>query len=298
MEASKRTSWFSRFLRRLGKIFSAVREAPTFPTIVMFLFLICGIFGNQIAPHDPNKTSFRDSLAPPFWMEGGSTKYLLGTDQLGRDILSRIIVGTTVSLEVGVMVVFFAGLIGAAASTVAGYIGGKMDMVIMRLVDMILSFPFLVLAIVLAAILGASKWNIVIIIAGVAWAWYARILRAEVLGLKERDFIKLAIVAGASKLRIIVLHIFPNIVNSLVVIATLNLGTVIIAEASLSFLGLGVPPPDPAWGSMINEGRNYIGQAWWLCTWPGIAIAMVVISFNLMGDWLRVRLDPRFRQTR
>ena len=275
-----------------------MREAPTFPTIIMLLFLVCGIFGSQIAPHDPNKTSFRDSLAPPFWMEGGSTKYLLGTDQLGRDMLSRIIVGTKISLEVGVMVVVFAGLIGATAATVAGYIGGKTDIVIMRLVDMIISFQFLVLAVVLAAILGASKWNIIYILAGVSWAWYARVLRAEVLSLKERDFIKLAVVAGASKMRIIVLHIFPNIVNSLVVIATLNLGTVIIAEASLSFLGLGVPPPDPAWGSMVNEGRNYIGQAWWLCTWPGIAICLVVISFNLMGDWLRVRLDPRFRQTR
>ena len=298
MEAVRKASWISRYVRRLGKIFSGMREAPTFPTIIMLLFLVCGIFGSQIAPHDPNKTSFRDSLAPPFWMEGGSTKYLLGTDQLGRDMLSRIIVGTKISLEVGVMVVVFAGLIGATAATVAGYIGGKTDIVIMRLVDMIISFQFLVLAVVLAAILGASKWNIIYILAGVSWAWYARVLRAEVLSLKERDFIKLAVVAGASKMRIIVLHIFPNIVNSLVVIATLNLGTVIIAEASLSFLGLGVPPPDPAWGSMVNEGRNYIGQAWWLCTWPGIAICLVVISFNLMGDWLRVRLDPRFRQTR
>jgi len=206
--------------------------------------------------------------------------------------------GEALSIYLAPITVFFAGLIGATAATVAGYFGGKADIVIMRLVDMILSCPFLVLAVVLAAILGASKWNIIIILAGVSWAWYARVLRAEVLSLKERDFIKLAIVAGASKLRIIVLHIFPNIVNSLVVLATLTLGVVIIAEASLSFLGLGIPPPDPAWGSMINEGRNYIGQAWWLCTWPGIAISMVVISFNLMGDWLRVRLDPRFRQAR
>jgi len=298
LEAVKKASWFSRFLKRLGKIFSEIREAPTFPTIMLFLFLICGIFGNQIAPHDPNKTSFRDSLAPPFWMEGGSTKYLLGTDQLGRDMLSRVIVGTTISLQIGVMVVFFAGLIGSTAAMFAGYFGGKVDMIIMRLVDILLSFPFMVLMVALAAILGASKWNIILIIDLVIWAWYARVLRAEVLSLKERDFIKLAVVAGASKMRIMVLHIFPNIVNTLVVIATLSLGTVIIAEASLSFLGLGVPPPDPAWGSMVNEGRNYIGQAWWLCTWPGVAIGLVVLSFNLMGDWLRVRLDPKFRQTR
>jgi peptide/nickel transport system permease protein len=161
---------------------------------------------------------------------------------------------------------------------------------------MLLSMPFLVLAVVLAAILGASKYNIIIIISLLAWAWYARVLRAEVLRLKEGDFIRLAVVAGSSKIRIMVHHILPNIVNSLVVLATLNLGVVIIAEASLSFLGLGIPPPDPAWGSMIAEGRNYIGQAWWICVWPGVAILLTVLSFNLLGDWLRVRLDPKFRQ--
>jgi peptide/nickel transport system permease protein len=163
---------------------------------------------------------------------------------------------------------------------------------------MVLSMPFLVLAVTLAAIIGASKYNLIIILAGVAWAWYARVLRAEVLKIKEGDFIRLAIVAGCSKTRIMLRHVFPNTVNSLVVLATLNLGVVIIAEASLSFLGLGIPPPAPAWGSMISDGRNYIGQAWWLSLWPGMAIFFVVLSFNLLGDWLRVRLDPKFRQTR
>ena len=194
------------------------------------------------------------------------------------------------------MVVVFAGFVGSLVATLGGYLGGKVDTVVMRFVDMVLSFPFLVLAVTLAAILGASKYNLIIILAGVAWAWYARVLRAEVLRLKEGDFIHLAVVGGCSKARIMVRHIFPNIVNSLVVLMTLNLGVVIIAEASLSFLGLGVPPPDPAWGSMISEGRNYIGQAWWLCVWPGVAILLTVLSFNLLGDWLRVRLDPKFRQ--
>ncbi len=280
------------------KIFSNIGQAPKFPTITIIIFIICGIFGKLIAPHDPTATSFRLALTPPGWAEGGLWSYPLGTDHLGRDILSRIIVGAGASLEVGIMVVVFSGLLGAILAILGGYLGGKTDMLISRLVDMVLSMPFLILAVTLAAIMGASKYNLIIILAGVSWAWYSRVLRSEVLKIKEGDFIRLAVVAGCSKNRIMLRHIFPNIVNSLVVLATLSLGVVIIAEASLSFLGLGIPPPDPAWGSMINEGRNYIGQAWWVSLWPGIAILLVVLSFNLLGDWFRVRLDPKFRQTR
>jgi peptide/nickel transport system permease protein len=288
---------------RLLRIFIGIREAPTFPVIILMVFLFCGVLGTlwgfgaiSNVPQNPNKTSFRDALTPPFWQEGGTTKHPLGTDQLGRDILSRIVVGAAVSLQVGIMVVGVAGFVGIILATTAGYLGGKIDTIIMRFVDMILSMPFLVLAVTLSAILGASKYNLILILAFVAWAWYARVLRSEVLRLKEGDFIRLAVVAGCSNIRIMVKHIFPNIVNTLVVLATLNLGVVIIAEASLSYLGLGVPPPDPAWGSMVSEGRDYIGQAWWLCVFPGVAILLVVLSFNLLGDWLRVRLDPKFRQ--
>jgi peptide/nickel transport system permease protein len=280
------------------KFFSTIGEVPKFPLVVLTIFLICGIFGRWIAPHDPTATSFRLALTPPCWMEKGLWAYPLGTDHLGRDILSRMIVGAGVSLEVGILVVLFSGLVGALMATLGGYIGGKTDIVVMRFVDMVLSMPFLILAVTLAAIMGASKYNLIIILGGVAWAWYARVLRSEVLKIKEGDFVRLAIVAGCSKSRIMLRHIFPNIINSLVVLATLSLGVVIIAEASLSFLGLGIPPPAPAWGGMINEGRNYIGQAWWLSTWPGVAILLVVLSFNLLGDWLRVRLDPKFRATR
>ena len=285
--------WLWALSKRILKI---IWEAPKFPIVVLLVFILCGVLGGAIAPHDPNKTSFRDSLSPPVWMKGGKTTYILGTDHLGRDLLSRIIVGAGVSLQIGIMVVVFAGVVGSAVACVAGYVGGKTDMILMRILDMVLSLPFLIIAVTLAAILGASKYNLIIIMACVAWAWYARVLRADVLRIKEGDFVRLAIVAGCSNVRIMFKHIFPNIVNSLVVLCTLNLGVVIIAEASLSFLGLGVPPPDPAWGSMISEGRNYIGQAWWLCVWPGVAILLVVLSFNLLGDWLRVHLDPKFRQ--
>jgi peptide/nickel transport system permease protein len=279
------------------RIKSELKHVPIFPLIVIFLFVLFGLFGFLIAPYDPNAISFGDTLVPPFWAEGGSTKYLLGTDHFGRDILSRIIIGTSISLQVGFLSVFIAGFVGAVVASVSGYLGGAVDAVLMRLVDMVISFPFLILCVTLVAVVGAGKNNIIIILGIVSWAWYARVLRAEVLRLRDADFVRLAIVAGCSKTRIMVRHIFPNIINSLVIMATLSLGVYIIAEASLSFLGLGVPPPDPSWGNMVSEGRNYIGQAWWICTFPGIAILLVVLSFNILGDWLRVRLDPKFRQT-
>ncbi len=281
---------------KLKEILFVLKDAPKVPLAILLIFIIFGIFGRLLVPHDPLMASFEDALSPPFWMEGGSTKYLLGTDNLGRDLLSRVIIGAGISLEVGILVVVFAGIIGSAAAISAGFLGGMIDTVIMRLVDMIMSMPFLILAVSLAAVLGPSKYNLIMILAFVGWAWYARVLRSEVLSLKEADFIKLAIVGGLSTPKIMIKHIFPNIVNSLVILATLNLGVVIIAEASLSFLGLGVPPPEPAWGSMISEGRNLIDQAWWLVVFPGGSILLVVLSFNLLGDWLRVRLDPKYRQ--
>jgi peptide/nickel transport system permease protein len=275
---------------------SIFRGVPIIPIVILATFFMLGALGQFIAPYPPNKTSFADALTPPYGFEGGSTEHLLGTDQLGRDYLSRMIVGASISLQVGVITVFVAGMIGSAVACFTGFMGGKWDLILMRLLDIVQSMPLLVVVLALAAILGPSKWNLIIILCLVAWAYYARILRAEVLKLKENDFIELAVVAGVSRPRIMLRHLFPNIVNSLVVLATLNLGSVIIAEASLSFLGLGVPPPDPTWGGMISDGRDYIGEAWWLCTVPGIAILLVVLSFNLLGDWLRVRLDPKLRQ--
>ncbi|MDD5038705.1 MAG: ABC transporter permease [Dehalococcoidales bacterium] len=264
--------------------------------VILIIFICCGIFSSFIAPYDPQKGELMDALTPPFWQEGGTTAHVLGTDHLGRDELSRLIGGASISLQVGLTVVILAGGMGTIIGMVAGYSGGWVDAVLMRATDIMLSLPYLTIAIVLAAVIGPSLSNLILVLVIIGWASYARIIRSEVLRVKEQDFIRLAIIAGASRIRIMVKHVFPNIVNTLTVLATIQLGSVIIMEATLSFLGLGVPPPDPAWGSMLADGRQFITFAWWLCVWPGLAIMLVVLSCNLLGDWLRVRLDPKFRQ--
>lgn len=286
----------SLFSRKLRGIIAFIKAAPVFPGIVLVIFVFCGVFARVIAPHDPLQNKLIDSLTPPFWQAGGMTTYLLGTDQMGRDILSRLLGGATISLEVGFVVVFVAGGIGTMFALLAGFLGGWVEIIIMRLTDIMLSFPYLLIAIAIAAILGASITNVILILGLIGWAHYTRVIYGEVLRVKQGDFVRLAAVAGASKTRIMLRHIFPNVTNTLIVLATLNLGQVIITEASLSFIGVGVPPPNPAWGSMLSEGRNYITYAWWMCVWSGIAILLVVLSCNLLGDWLRLRLDPKFRQ--
>ncbi len=225
--------------------------------------------------------------------------YPLGTDQLGRDMLSRLIFGARVSMVVGFTAVIFAGAVGTTLGIISGYLGGWVDQVIMRITDAWLALPALTFAIFLAAIVGPSEMEqiIVIILALVYWTRYARIVRAEVLSLKEREFVRLAIVAGCSKWTIMRKHILPNVVNSAVVLASLMLGVVIVAEASLSFLGVGVPPPKPAWGLMLSDGKQglMVGY-WWLTVLPGLCIMLMVLSTNLLGDWLRVKLDPQLRQ--
>ena len=218
------------------------------------------------------------SEKPPSWMEQGSTSYFLGADELGRDILSRLIGGAGISLQVALIVVCIAGSIGSTIALLSGFIGGKVDMVLMMLTDIFLSLPYLLVAVVLAAILGPSKDNIILILIILGWASYARVLRSEVLRIKEMDFINMAKVAGCSNLRIMVREIFPNIVNTLIIMATLSVGSIIIAESSISFLGLGVPPPEPAWGSMVADGRNFLTTSWWISMWPGLAILFTVLS--------------------
>ncbi len=228
--------------------------------------------------------------------DGGSTKFFLGTDQLGRDILSRIFYGARISLIVAAITLGIGGTIGTFAGLLSGYYGGWVDELIMRLVDIVLSIPILLVTLVLVASLGASFELIVAVLSLLLWPLFARVTRGEVLQLKNMDYVALARISGAGSLRIMVFHLLPGVFNTLIVIATLNVGVVILVEASLSFLGAGVPPPTPAWGSMVADGRDHLADSWWISTMPGLAIALTVISLNLFGDWLRDTLDPRLRQ--
>jgi peptide/nickel transport system permease protein len=272
-------------------------DFPLIPVLILSTIALLAIFANVLAPHNPEIGSLTARFKPPFWQTGGSTKYLLGTDQLGRDVLSRLIFGARVSMVVGFTAVIFAGAVGTTLGIISGYLGGWVDQVIMRLTDTWLALPALTFAIFLAAIVGPSMWNIVLIFGITYWTRYARVTRGEVLSLKEREFVRLAIVAGCSKFTIMLRHILPNILNTAIVLGSLELGVVIIAEATLSFLGVGVPPPEPAWGLMLSDGKQslMVGR-WWLSVFPGLCIMLMVLSANLLGDWLRVKLDPQLRQ--
>ena len=270
---------------------------PLVPTLILVTLALVAIFADALAPHNPELGSLGERFHPPVWQAGGTAEHLLGTDHLGRDVLSRLVFGARVSLVVGFTAVVVAGVLGTALGILSGYLGGWVDQVIMRVTDTWLALPALTFAIFLAAIVGPSASNIVIILAAVYWTRYARVIRSEVLSLKERDFVRLAIVAGCSKRAIMRRHILPNVLNSAIVLGTLMLGVVIVAEASLSFLGVGVPPPKPAWGLMLADGKKgLMAGYWWLTVLPGTCIMLLVLSANLLGDWLRVKLDPQLRQ--
>jgi peptide/nickel transport system permease protein len=273
-----------------------VRRLPLFALSIIGAFVLCALLANVLSPADPEEQSLRQRFTPPVWDERGTWKHVLGTDRLGRDLLSRIIWGSRVSLTAGVLTVLLASAFGAGVGLVAGYHGGRVDAALMRITDATMSFPVILLALILAVTVGPSFVNVVIAIAVILWARYARVLRGQVLTLMELDFITQARIAGASAWRIILRHLFPNTFNTLMVLVTLQVGYVIIVEASLSFLGAGIPPPTPAWGSMIAEGRDFITSAWWVSFFPGLAILLVVLAFNLLGDWLRDTLDPKLRQ--
>jgi peptide/nickel transport system permease protein len=270
---------------------------PTIPMSILGALLFAAVFANVLAPHDPEVGSLGERFRPPAWQQGGSEKFLLGTDHLGRDVLSRLIFGARVSIVVGFTAVLVAGVLGTGLGILSGYLGGWVDQVIMRVTDAWLALPALTFAIFLAAVVGPSEMNIVIILGSVYWTRYARVIRGEVLSLKERDFVRLAIVAGCSKRTIMKRHILPNVLNSAIVLGTLMLGVVVVTEAALSFLGVGVPPPKPAWGLMLADGKKgMMAGYWWLTVLPGCSIMLMVLSANLLGDWLRVKLDPQLRQ--
>ena len=279
-----------------GSWLAVLKRAPKLSTAIVLLTLVVALFAPMIAPHSAVDADLRARGRPPVFIEEGSREYLLGTDRQGRDILSRIIVGTRISLSVAVLSILVGGGVGTALGLLAGYRGGWVDALIMRTVDLTLAFPSILLALIFAVTVGASFWVVVAVLGFILWARYARLVRGEVLAWKQLDFVALARMAGCSSLRIIMSHLLPNIVNSVVVLSTLQIGWAIVVEASLSFLGAGIPPPAPTWGGMVAEGRKYVDTLWWVSVCPGVAIMLVVLSFNMVGDWLRDILDPKLRQ--
>jgi len=272
------------------------RRLPVVSLAIIAAFVLAALFAPWLAPADPYEQALRLRFQPPAWLAGGSWAHPLVTDRLGRDLLSRILYGARVSLSAGVITVLLASAVGAAIGLAAGYYRGRVDAVLMRITDATMSFPVILLALILAVTVGPSFPNVVLAIAVILWARYARVIRGQVLALMELDFIAQARIAGAGAWRIITRHLFPNTLNTLIVLVTLQVGYVIIVEASLSFLGAGIPPPIPAWGTMIAESRDFITSAWWASLFPGLAILLVVLAFNLLGDWLRDTLDPKLRQ--
>jgi peptide/nickel transport system permease protein len=278
-------------------IVEVARTAGSLPLVPVSILLVAGltaVLAPVIAPEDPLRIDLGNRLQPPLgW--GGDAEHPLGTDELGRDILSRLIFGSQVSLTVGIFALVIGAFIGTALGLVAAYFGGWIDALLMRAADMMLSFPLILVALLLAVILGPNTANVIIAVALILWTRFARVVRGEALSIREREYVLLAKIAGASPFRIMGRHILPNLANTVVVLASIQMGGVILTEASLSFLGAGIPPPAPTWGSMVSRGRDFVTTAWWLSAIPGLAIMLLVLSLNLMGDWLRDRLDPRLR---
>lgn len=263
--------------------------------IVLGAVILCGLAAPLIAPFDPLQQNFADVLKPP-GTHGERGTYWLGTDPLGRDLLSRIIYGARISLLVGVLTVLVRGTLGVLIGLVGGYYGGKVDDLLMRIADIQLTLPFLIVAIAVLVVLGPGLSNLIIVLGLTGWVDFGRVVRSETLSLRQRDFVEAARTSGATNAYIIRKHILPNTASVILVISTLQVASVIIAEASLSFLGLGVPALTPTWGKEISEGRDYAAIAWWLPTFPGLAIFATVLAINILGDWLRDRWDPRLRR--
>ena len=272
------------------------RELPWFPGVVLAALVLTAVFAAYLAPQSPTEGDITQKLIPPIWMERGDWEHPLGTDRFGRDVLSRIIYGSRISLLVSLIAIGVAGTFGTALGLISGYRGGLIDAVLMRLTDIALSLPLILIAVVLVAVSEPSFRNVILVIALLLWPRFARQVRGETLAIKQQDFVALAVVAGRSSWWIMSRHIFPNVVPTLLVITTLQVGYVILLEGTLSFLGVGVPPPNPAWGLMIADGRGFLATAWWISLFPGLAMLLTVLAVNLMGDWLRDHLDPKLRQ--
>ena len=263
--------------------------------VILLAIVASAIFAPAIAPHDPLAVNISHRLAPPVWMEGGTPQHVLGTDQVGRDLLARVIYGGRISLVIGVAAVLISTTIGVLLGLAGGYFGGRADWTIMTAVNVLLTFPFVLLALAVIAVLGASLGNMIVVLGVAGWPIYARVVRAETMAIREREFILAGRALGMSHARIIFRQILPNLVSPIVVIATLQVAQVIVLESFLSFLGLGVQPPTPAWGNMLGEGRVYMLNSWWIAAFPGLAIFLTTLAINLMGNALRDWLDPHMK---
>ena len=272
------------------------RWPPLVPLAIVGALLICAIFAPLLSPHSPLEGSLGERLAPPMGMDGTKPGHFLGTDRHGRDTLSRLVHGARISLAVSVVGITLTGALGSFIGLVAGFLGGWTETLLMRLVDVSLSLPGILIAVLLSVVFEPSFTNVIIVVVFLLWPSYARLVRGEALNLKHQEFVALARIAGCSNLTIMFRHIVPNLIPSILVLATLHVGYVIVLEAALSFLGVGIPPPTPSWGVMVADGRGLIEQAWWISILPGIAILVTVLSLNILGDWVRDRLDPKLRQ--
>ncbi len=300
LQLPQRLPWYS--VARLRHLLNLViKDYPVVWLTILFLVLIFpALTADFTAPHDPLKQQLSKRLTPPVWDQSGDKpgtwSNILGTDKQGRDILSRIMHGSRISLMVSLSALAIGGTIGTTLGLVSGFFGRWIDHLIMRVVDTFLALPLILMALVIVAVFGPSFYTAIGVISVLLWSRYTRQIRAEVLSIKQLDFVARARVAGCSNWRIIIKHVFPNVVNTLIVLGTLQVGTVILLEATLSFLGAGIPRPNPAWGVMVADGRDHIASAWWIAVMPGLAIMCVVLSMNMMGDWLRDKLDPKLRQ--
>lgn len=288
----RRPSGNTPLRRVMGSLIRA--RTPLLGLVVLLSVIFLTVFAPVIAPHNPNSQELELRLKPPFWVEGTVTAYPLGTDQLGRDILSRLIYGARISMLVGFMTAGLSGLVGLTLGLLAGYYGRLVDGIISRIIDVQLAFPFVLLALSIVAILGGGLLNVILVLGIGGWMSFARIVRADAQALSIREFVQAARCLGGSDWRIITRHILPNVLAPVIVIGSFAVSTNIIYEAALTFLGVGVSPKIPTWGSMLADGRDYLSAGWWIATWPGLAIMVCVLGINLFGDWLRDVLDPRY----
>lgn len=294
------TAIAARAARRAPGRRSSLRRLLGYPTsvfglLVLLSFVVLAVFAPLIAPFDPNDGNLLRRLRPPMWLERGLSAHPIGTDQLGRDLLSQMIYGARVSLSVGVGVVLLSGLIGGGLGLVAGYLRGRVDTVLSRLADWTLAFPFLILAILLMGVLGPGIANLVLVLSVTGWPHFFRLMRGEVLVEREKAYVEAARALGAHRVSIMLRHVARNVFHTFLVVATVRLGLAVLSEAGLSYLGFGVPPGVPAWGSMVSIGQDYVETAWWLSAAPGLAILLLVLCVNLVGEGLRDAFDPRMR---